>query len=299
MRRPQLATELKHPVNVTTYFRFWECVAEQQAPSPRKTPSAKTQKTQMGIVTLACLLAAPAVHAFVQAPRLGATPNSRRAAVRLAEEGESLTDAFKSFVEAAKPKKPGEGAATRTDVRGLPIRLGGETRDNSLGSLRAAAQNLEVLKDPRQWQAEEIGLLAALGSIFAAIVWGYFTYVAPPEAQAPPPSKAAGATRARAAPTRTSGSLTAPGPCAGGSDAATKVGRVQGRRRVRAKGDQGHAGGRRHADAAGQVPQLCVQRHGEADVPDELRREELPRVLLRVRCVSVGSLTAFGLDNGD
>ena len=256
----------------------------------------------MGVVPLACLLAAPAVHAFVQAPRLGATPTSRRAAVRLAEEGESLTDAFKSFVEAAKPKKPGEGAATRTDVRGLPIRLGGETRDNSLGSLRAAAQNLEVLKDPRQWQAEEIGLLAALGSIFAAIVWGYFTYVAPPEAQAPPPSKAAGATRARAAPTRTGGtgrSLTAQGPCACGSDAATKVGRVQGRRRVRAKGDQGHAGGRRHADAAGQVPQLCVQRHGEADVPDELRREELPRVLLRVRCVSVGSLTAFGLDNGD
>jgi len=155
------------------------------------------------LVLLLSLLAA--VYAFTHsrpcthAVRLGAARSSHRAArsshravVRLAEEGksESLTDAFASFVNQNKAKKPGEGAPSRTDVKGLPIGKGGETRDTSLGSIRAALQNWEVLKDPRNWQAEEFGLVGALGLIAGAIVWGYFTYAEPPEVKAPGPSRA-------------------------------------------------------------------------------------------------------------
>ena len=110
--------------------------------------------------------------------------------VRLVDEEESLTDAFANFVKQSKPKKPGEGAPSRTDVRGLPIGKGGTVRDTSLGSFRAALQNWEVLKDPRNWEAEEFGLVGGLGLIVAAIAFFYFTYVSPAEMVAPGPSRA-------------------------------------------------------------------------------------------------------------
>lgn len=157
-----------------------------------------------GLVLLSLLAAADAfmpprcTHATRSC---AARPFRRGAVIRLAEEdkGESLTDAFANFVKQSKPKKPGEGAAARTDVKGLPIGKGGDTRDTSLGSIRAALQNWEVLKDPRNWQAEEFGLVGALGLMAAAIVWGYFTYVSPPEAMAPGPSKAVVAREAKIA----------------------------------------------------------------------------------------------------
>lgn len=119
------------------------------------------------------------------------TPLGRSAAVVLAdssgEEPSSFSDAFASLAKAAKPQKPGEGAAQRTDVKGLPIRLGGSARDGSLGSIRAAGKNWEVLKDPRNWQSEEFGLIGVIVFTVAAFTWGYFEYVAEPKAIAPPP----------------------------------------------------------------------------------------------------------------
>lgn len=115
--------------------------------------------------------------------------------VRMADDDDgasSFSEAFNKLAKAARPKKPGEGAPTRTDVEGLPIRLGGSARDGSLGDLRAAAQNWEVLRDPRNWEAEEYGLLGVIAFTVAAIVWGYATYVAPPPADEMQPSKTAG-----------------------------------------------------------------------------------------------------------
>lgn len=98
-------------------------------------------------------------------------PSHRTSIVRLADDSgpSSFSEAFASLAEAAKPKKPGEGGASRDE--NLPIRLGGTVRDNSLGSIRAAFK-LDVLKDPRNWQAEEFGLLGAILFTFAAFYIG-------------------------------------------------------------------------------------------------------------------------------
>ena len=134
------------------------------------------------LALLSLLGAAGALRPCTRATRLSVTrPSHRRSVVRLVDEEESLTDAFANFVKQSKPKKPGEGAPSRTDVRGLPIGKGGTVRDTSLGSFRAALQNWEVLKDPRNWEAEEFGLVGGLGLIVAAIAFFYFTYVSPAE----------------------------------------------------------------------------------------------------------------------
>ena len=172
---------------------------EDKSPHPKhRMRSAARART---LVLLSLLGAVDALRPCTRATRLSAArPSHRhRAVVRLAEEGESLTDAFANFVKQSKPKKPGEGAPSRTDVKGLPIGKGGELRDTSLGSIRAALQNWEVLKDPRNWQAEELGLVGALGFIVAAIAWGYFTYVSPAEIVAPGPSRAVLAREAKLA----------------------------------------------------------------------------------------------------
>ena len=94
------------------------------------------------------------------------------------------------LAKSSRPLKPGEGAPSRADVRGLPIRKGGTVRDGSLGDIRAALQLGSVLKDPRNWQAEEFGLVGVIGFIAASFFYGYVTYVNPAE-KGPPPESAA------------------------------------------------------------------------------------------------------------
>ena len=84
-----------------------------------------------------------------------------------------------------------------SDVKGLPIRLGGTTRDGSIGSIRAAGKNWEVLKDPRNWQTEEFGLVGVIVFTIAAFAWGYNEYVAGPADMAPPPPSQAALVRQR------------------------------------------------------------------------------------------------------
>ena len=103
----------------------------------------------------------------------------------------SFSDAFANLAKKAKPQKPGEGAPKRTDVKGLPIRLGGNVRDGSLGSFRAAGKNLDVLKDPRNWETEEFGLLGVIVFTVAAFSYGYIEYVADKPDIAPAPGQAA------------------------------------------------------------------------------------------------------------
>ena len=144
--------------------------------------------------TLSALDAAMLSPRLPTSGRLPPLASSRAGRVCLEEKDSegmgSFSDAFAKLAKASKPKKPGEGAPTREDVRGLPIRLGGDVRDNSLGSLRAAAKNIDVLKNPRNWETEEIGLLAVIAFTVGALTWGYFTYVSPPEPVAPGPSAA-------------------------------------------------------------------------------------------------------------
>ena len=107
--------------------------------------------------------------------------STRRAAVSMADDDgpTSFSDAFASFAKKEKPLKPGQGGAKRDDVKGLPIRLGGTTRDGSLGSLRAAAKNWQVLRDPRNWESEEFGLIGVIAITVLSIWYGYVTYVSP------------------------------------------------------------------------------------------------------------------------
>ena len=97
--------------------------------------------------------------------------------------------AFSKAVKGQRPNKPGEGERTREAA--FPVRLGGSTRDGSLGDLRAATNTLKTLSNPRDWQAEEFGIIAAIVSIFAGYQFFYQSYVAdaPPEA-APSAGKA-------------------------------------------------------------------------------------------------------------
>lgn len=119
----------------------------------------------------------------VRAPRASARHGR---APRLQADGDEPPDegnAFSAFAEAAAKirngnRKPGEGAPKRTDVTGLPIRLGGAVRDGSLGDLRAASTS-PLFGDPRKWQAEEFGLVGAIGFVVGSLAWGYFTYVTP------------------------------------------------------------------------------------------------------------------------
>ena len=88
-------------------------------------------------------------------------------------------------------RKPGQGPAKRADVEGLPIRLGGTTRDGSLGNVRAGWEQLKILS-PSEWQSEEIGLIGILLLTVVTFAWGYNYVFAPdvvPDAPIPTTQK--------------------------------------------------------------------------------------------------------------
>lgn len=135
---------------------------------------------------------APRHHGTAPTVRCHASPRARGIVLAEKEDGAgSFSDAFANLAKKAKPQKPGEGAPKRTDVKGLPIRLGGNVRDGSLGSFRAAGKNLDVLKDPRNWETEEFGLLGVIVFTVAAFSYGYIEYVADKPDIAPAPGQAA------------------------------------------------------------------------------------------------------------
>ena len=84
------------------------------------------------------------------------------------------------------PLSQEKGAGAPTKDRDLPIRLGGAKRDGSLGDVRATLNLLKTLRDPRDWQAEEYGLLTVIASIIAGTAFFYFQNVAPPTPEAKP-----------------------------------------------------------------------------------------------------------------
>ena len=106
---------------------------------------------------------------------------------RLAEDEDEVKNAFAAFGASLRKPKKGEGAPTRE--ASFPIRLGGSTRDGSLGDIRAAVNSAKTLSNPKDWQAEEIGLIGVFVAFIAATSFLYNTYVAdkpPPEAKASP-----------------------------------------------------------------------------------------------------------------
>ena len=131
-------------------------------------------------------------------PRVGA-PGTGRVRLVLAKEDDDggISSAFAAFANKNKKLKKGEGAPERGDVEGLPIRMGGATRDGSLGDLRAAANTLKTLSNPRDWQAEEYGLIAVILSFVAGTAFFYYSYV-----YVPPISTEVPVTPAQAALTR-------------------------------------------------------------------------------------------------
>ena len=94
-----------------------------------------------------------------------------------------MKNAFAAFGASLRKPKKGEGAPTRE--ASFPVRLGGSTRDGSLGDIRAAVNSAKTLSNPKDWQAEEIGLIGVFVAFIAATSFLYNTYVAdkpPPEA---------------------------------------------------------------------------------------------------------------------
>ena len=90
-------------------------------------------------------------------------------------------DGLGSFINSLTKKEPKKGLAKpKPGDERLPIRRGGAARDGSLGELRAT-QDFLLNLNPRDWQAEEYGLLAALAAIFGGIVVAYYAYVVPSE----------------------------------------------------------------------------------------------------------------------
>jgi hypothetical protein len=88
-------------------------------------------------------------------------------------------------------RKPGQGPAKKADIEGLPIRLGGTTRDGSLGNVRAGWEQLKILS-PSEWQSEEIGLIGILLLTVVTFAWGYNYVFAPdvvPDAPIPTTQK--------------------------------------------------------------------------------------------------------------
>ena len=117
-------------------------------------------------------------------------PAALRPAVRLrsrsqppvlqAKDDEEEGNAFAAFAARVQQQnlKKGEGAPTRD--ASFPVRLGGSTRDGSLGDLRAAFNNLKSIRSPRDLEAEELGLLGVILSFVVGTAFFYFTYVADP-----------------------------------------------------------------------------------------------------------------------
>lgn len=89
-----------------------------------------------------------------------------------------MDNAFAAFAKKVREPKKGEGPLTAD--ASMPVRLGGAQRDGSLGDLRAAWNQLKTLQDPRDWKAEEYGLLAVIASLVAGTAFFYFSYVATP-----------------------------------------------------------------------------------------------------------------------
>ena len=90
--------------------------------------------------TLLLLCASRTVAALNQCPPAMLTPSRgsllvRSVSVPVMDEGsDSFSNAFAKLARARQPLKPGEGSPT-SDVRGMPVRKGGSTRDGSLGAI--------------------------------------------------------------------------------------------------------------------------------------------------------------------
>lgn len=136
------------------------------------------------------LLGAAAAAAFspVNRPHLGTHSRPRTRLIQAKDDSDDNSDIFAAFAAAAKknkaeakknkPLKKGEGAPSKGDVEGLPIRMGGTKRDGSLGDLRAAANTLKTLSNPRDWQAEEYGFISVILAFVLGTAFFYNTYVA-------------------------------------------------------------------------------------------------------------------------
>eukprot|EP00325_Prymnesiales_sp_UTEX-LB-985_P022659 CAMPEP_0174736720 /NCGR_PEP_ID=MMETSP1094-20130205/67163_1 /TAXON_ID=156173 /ORGANISM="Chrysochromulina brevifilum, Strain UTEX LB 985" /LENGTH=193 /DNA_ID=CAMNT_0015939867 /DNA_START=62 /DNA_END=643 /DNA_ORIENTATION=+ len=118
----------------------------------------------------------------VLAPQQSALLHLRQRGARMQEDGSDLRDAFANQLKKQKQddrkKLKGLGAPTKPDVEGLPIRLGGTTRDGSLGDLRASWQTLLSL-DIKQWQQEEYGIVGVLVLSVVSVILGFNYAFAP------------------------------------------------------------------------------------------------------------------------
>ena len=121
-----------------------------------------------------------------------ASGSSHLTTTMIMEDGDDMLGAFAARRneevkgEKQKNRKPGEGPATQ-DREGLPIRLGGDVRDASLGDLRAAWNSFPL--DVRDWRQEEYGLVGVLLLTVITIAWGYnFAFGEPVTEQVPIPT---------------------------------------------------------------------------------------------------------------
>jgi len=135
-----------------------------------------------GLGSLLLLLSATRVDAFGVGSSMRRRGSSRVASIgsgpRMAEGDDE--NAFAAFAKQVRQQnlKKGEGAPTKD--ASLPIRLGGATRDGSLGDVRAAWNNLKSIRSPRDLGSEELGLLGVFASFIAGTAFFYYSYVAPP-----------------------------------------------------------------------------------------------------------------------
>jgi hypothetical protein len=136
-----------------------------------------------GLGSLLLLLSATRVDAFGVGSGMRRRGSSRVASIgsgpRMAEGDDE--NAFAAFAKQVRQQnlKKGEGAPTKD--ASLPIRLGGATRDGSLGDVRAAWNNLGSIRSPRDLGGEEIGLLTVFAIFGASTAFFYYTYVDPPK----------------------------------------------------------------------------------------------------------------------
>jgi len=74
--------------------------------------------------------------------------------------------------KAERGKLKGLSAPTKGDVQGLPVRLGGTTRDGSLGDFRSAFDTITSL-NIKEWQDEEYGIVGVLLLSVVTLVLGF------------------------------------------------------------------------------------------------------------------------------
>ena len=142
------------------------------------------------LLLVACSQAAAALTSIHSGARV-TRGRGRALSVRLQADGDKDGSAFAAFAAfAAKKKEPKKGLGAPTRDASLPIRLGGTTRDGSLGDLRAAWAGLTSGKP---LEAEEYGLFAVILSFIAGTAFFYSAYVAdkaPEEVQIGPAQQA-------------------------------------------------------------------------------------------------------------